>query len=523
MTSSEEPRDPIADLALPQERQGEVQEIVAVPDRVLAAGHLHPGTLFLNFLLGLRSLIPLGLVALLTQSPVFLVMAVGFFLLQMAHALARYLTFKYRLTEEELITTQGILHRQERRIPVNRIQDLSFESTILRRIFGLVVVSVETASGRGSEAKLDSLSRAGGETLRQALHAVRARLYSQGVGTDSAAPTVPAALPEHLLFAVTAGELTLLGLTNNRIGAILVGIAAVFEFADDLGFGVGGVFGSFLEWLGRFSPPMIAVLVAVVLFSVLIAGWAISVVASLVMFHGFSLVLRGDVLQRRYGLLTTRAASLPRRKVQRVLLEQGLLRRLLGLVVVKADSAGSGMNEKEEAKTGRDIIVPLTSVRRGEALVPVLLPGLELWSLSWQRVSPRVVLRIFMKGVVLATVLLGFGLPTIGLPALAALSVLPAAWMIGFLSYQNLAYARVEGHVGMRWGVIGRYRSLVPYRKVQAVVLRAGPIERMLGLATLTVYVAGGSPTVMANLPRDEAEQLERELAVSAEAARFVW
>ena len=128
-----------------------------------------------------------------------------------------------------------------------------------------------------------------------------------------------------------------------------------------------------------------------------------------------------------------------------------------------------------------------------------------------------------MKGVILTALLLGLGIPTIGLPALAALAVLPVAWMIGFLSYQNLAYSRIEGHVAMRWGIIGRYRSLVPYRKVQAVALRAGPIERMLGLATLTVYVAGGSPTVMANLPRDEAEQLERDLANEAAAAKFVW
>ena len=95
--------------------------------------------------------------------------------------------------------------------------------------------------------------------------------------------------------------------------------------------------------------------------------------------------------------------------------------------------------------------------------------------------------------------------------------------LIGFLSFQNLAYARDASHVGMRWGIIGRYRSLVPYRKVQAVVLRAGPIERMLKLATLTVYVAGGSPPVMSNLPRDEAEYLEHQLAVEAAASRFVW
>ena len=511
MTSSE----PLSEGTL---SQAEAPAAVAV----LAAGHLHPGTLFLNFVLGLRSMIPLGVVALLAQSPVFLVIAVGFFLLQMAHGVARYLTFKYRLTEEELVTTQGILHRQERRIPVNRIQDLSFESTILRRMFGLVVVSVETASGRGAEAKLDSLSRLDAARLREALHLVRSRLHGEDI--ELASQTV-AATPEHLLFAATAGELTLLGLTNNRIGAILLAIAALFEFADDFGLGgvVGGAFGNLIEWLGGVSPPMIAVVLAAVLFMVLMAGWAISVVASLVMFHGFCLVLRGDVLQRRYGLLTTRAASLPRRKVQRVLLEQSLLRRLLRLVVVKADSAGSGMNEKEEVKTGRDIIVPLTGLERGEALVPVLLPGLEPWRMNWRRVSPRVVIRIFMKGVLLTAALLGLGLPTIGLASLASLAVLPAAWMIGFLSFQNLAYSRVEGHVGMRWGIIGRYRSLVPYAKVQAVALRAGPIERILGLATLTVYVAGGSPTVMANLPRDEAAELQRDLAVEAAAAKFVW
>ena len=46
MTSSDEPTDPLGGLALPRERQGEEpgeergegQEIVAVPDRVLAAG-----------------------------------------------------------------------------------------------------------------------------------------------------------------------------------------------------------------------------------------------------------------------------------------------------------------------------------------------------------------------------------------------------------------------------------------------------------------------------------------------------
>ena len=99
----------------------------------------------------------------------------------------------------------------------------------------------------------------------------------------------------------------------------------------------------------------------------------------------------------------------------------------------------------------------------------------------------------------------------------------PFAWLVGVLAYQNLAYAEIPGHVAFRWGIVGRYRAYIPLRKVQAVVLRAGPVERVLGLAALTVYVAGGSPTTLNNLPRDEAERVEREVAREAARSQFVW
>ena len=144
MTSSE-PESPRPVEAQPEEPA----------PRLIASGHLHPGMLFLRFLDGIRqSVLPVA-IGLVSGQLWLLVLAGVYFVLALVYALARYLTFEYRLTEEELVTTEGILHRQERRIPVNRIQDLSFESTLVRRIFGLVVVSVETASSQGSEATLD--------------------------------------------------------------------------------------------------------------------------------------------------------------------------------------------------------------------------------------------------------------------------------------------------------------------------------------------------------------------------------
>ncbi|MEM7198877.1 MAG: PH domain-containing protein [Planctomycetota bacterium] len=504
--------------------------------RVIAEGHLHPGMLFLRLLDGLRqAIVPVAFAVIAQQ--LWLLVAVGmYFVLAMGMALARYLTFEYRLTDDELITTEGILHRQERRIRVSRIQDLSFESTIVRRLCGLVVVSVETASSQGAEAVLDSLSRARAEQLREALYRARAERAQaaaagdgSGVAADpeaaAAAALAAARAPEHVLFRASGTDLLLLGLTNNRVGVILATAFAAWELSAEFGVSekLGGAFGQLAARLGQVHFGLLIGLLVAVVFMALLAGWLVAVGTSFLMFHDFHLTVREDVFQRRYGLLTTRAASLPRRKIQRVLIEQSWLRRLLGFGVLRADSAGSGMDPKEETRGARDVVIPMAEMARVEPLVPTLLPGLVPWTVRWSQVSPRVVMRIFLKGCVLAAAVGGGLAASVGWWALLSLLVLPLGWVVGVLSYQNLAYSELDGYLALRWGVIGRYRAFVPLRKVQGVVVRASPIDRLLGLAALTLYVAGGSPSTMANLPAGEARALQERLAREAAASRFVW
>ena len=505
-----------------------------VGPEVLASGHLHPGMLFLRFLDGLRGvLLPIGL-GLITQTWWLAALGGAWFVLTMAYALARYVTFQYVLTTEELVTREGILHRQERRIPVNRIQDLSFESTLIRRFFGLVVVSVETASGTGAEASLDSLGRVRAEQLREALYHVRRSrgvshtAVGEGAGVDSAGLAGAdwvAPEPEFVLLRVSSGELAIRGLTDVRIGAVLMGVYALWEYSGS--FGLGSQFSGLVErgadWLGEFSWPLATAILGGALFVVLLVTMGFSVLGMIMVFHNFALTLRGGVLQRRYGLFTTRASTLPIRKVQRVLLEQNVLRRMLRVAVVRADSAGSGMSESEEAKSGRDLVVPLAALPRAEALLPVLLPEVGQSAPQWCRVSPLLVWRVTLKGVVLAAILMAFLWPGVGSWALFALALIPAGWVVGRLEWHNLAYSVEAGHAALRWGIIGRYRAFVPYRKVQAVTLRAGPLERVLGLAHLTVYVAGGSPTVLTDLAVEDARALREDLVQFAARSPFRW
>lgn len=534
MTSSEPPGgEGLAPIAVPQAADAAPAPVPPAPYvPVLAQGHLHPGILFLRLATALRGTIIPVLVAVFLMEGNFqlgiIVISIFMLVMNMTYALIRFVTFRYWLTTDELVTTEGIFNRQERRIPVNRVQDLSFEQTLVRRFFGLVVVTVETASGEGAEARLDSLGLRPAAQLREAMLYIRARRPVAPVVTEDGELLPPASgvqEPDQVLFRVRAWDLTMRGLTDNRAGAIIIGLFVLAEQADQVGA---------LSWLTNFVDLALksvtsleltsAVLVGLAALSlVVILGWVVSIAAAFLLFHGFTLVRRGEVFQRRYGLLTTRVRSLPKRKIQRVLMEQSLVRRIFRLVIVRADSAGSGRNQKEELKGGLDVVAPMTKLATGRLLVPHLLPGMNPHGLMWNRVSSKVVTRLFAEGCVLAVIAFSVAFPFLGLIALVALMWPIVMLGTGILIYHNLGYSHVTGHFAMRWGVLGRYRAFIPLHKVQAVALRAGPWDRMFGLARLVVYVAGAAPTTLQHLTRADAGRLQHDLALTAAHSKFVW
>jgi putative membrane protein len=484
--------------------------------RVLVDGHIHPATLLLSVLDAIRGSLVLALFALVSQSPWIAGLVVLLFVLSMSYAVVRFITFRYRLTEDELITNEGILHRQERRIPINRVQDLGFEQSILRRVLGLVVVTVETASGENAEAKIDSLGRAQATTLREVLLAQRARM----LGEQAAAKTAPA---EYVLHRASAMELLLRGLTNNRLGVILATLFGVWELLREFGLAELLV-GVTVDRLSGLGPIGLVLALFALLMLALVGGWLVSVATSFLLYYNFTLTQRGAVFQRRYGLLTTHVRALPQRKVQRVLVEQNWLRRMLEVAMVRADSAGAAGDQRQERSAGGpNTVVPLSQPRKIAPLLPLLLPGLDQERPAFVRAPRAVVLRCTIQGALNAIVFGALAWIFFGPWALLALVLIPLGWVEGVLLLGNLAFAVGNEHVVLRWGAIGRYQAFVPLRKVQGVTLSAGPIDRLLGLATLTVWVAGGSPSAMHDLPIGYARHTKEVIARSAAQRRFVW
>lgn len=112
---------------------------------------LHPATLALAIVeLGPRSLQFLPAVAALgfTGNRVWIVPALGASLLvSLLIAWFQWLRFRFRVGDDEIVIESGVLSRQHRTIPFDRIQDVSIEQGLVSRALGIAKVGFETGAG----------------------------------------------------------------------------------------------------------------------------------------------------------------------------------------------------------------------------------------------------------------------------------------------------------------------------------------------------------------------------------------
>jgi putative membrane protein len=483
----------------------------------LVAGRLHPSSVFLKLgrsvvrnlwvfaVILLQGLCGDGGALLHALSWLLTLALVGTVMLAMS--LVEYLTFRYRLTDRFLYIRRGYLRRLERRIPTDRIQDLTAEEGLVRRMFGVVRVAVQTSSTAGAEAKLDSIRPQDLETLRQTLERAQA----------ASSPDVIDSEPPRELCFVSTQELIWLGLTDSRAGLILLiagGAAQQLSDAADL-----EIIRSVIAWAGQLfgalrqqstgSVVVVAVLLALLLWG---AGLSASVVVNVLWFHGFTLTDADGTLRRRYGLLTRMEHALPRRRIQALWIRQSLLRRLFGLAVLKIHSMGTAVDRTAARRSGADVFIPVGNRGQLEALVRRIMPELDHRGLKWHPISRRIVRRYFVRGVVLAVVLMGGLLPTVGLGALAAIGLPLVTAAVGAAIYRTLRWAVRDGMLAVRSGVLGRQLALVPLHRVQCVTVVSNPLERLQNLAKLHVVLGGGATVSIPCLSGVQARELQRRI-----------
>ena len=88
-------------------------------------------------------------------------------------------------------------------------------------------------------------------------------------------------------------------------------------------------------------------------------------------------------------------------------------------------------------------------------------------------------------------------------------------WLAAGMRYRAWRFELTEEWIQARWGVITRHAATIPRNRVQTLTSENGPLDRMLGLTSITVHTAGaGAPNLaIPHLEDSTVEWLRSELA----------
>jgi membrane protein YdbS with pleckstrin-like domain len=132
----------------------------------------------------------------------------------------------------------------------------------------------------------------------------------------------------------------------------------------------------------------------------------------------------------------------------------------------------------------------------------------------------RTLWRVTGAGVVLPTAAVAFWareafelpLPAPALWGLTAVALAAAVGVVPGLRWRRWRYEVREREIDLCRGVVTERRTLVPIERIQHVDTARGPLQRVLGLATVAFHTAAGRNEIP-HLAIAEAERLRRRIA----------
>lgn len=424
----------------------------------------------------------------------------------------------YRITDAAVEVRSGVLFRSHRRAPLERIQSVNLQRSLLARALGLTKIEVVTA-GQGGKVELSYLGHRDAKTVREQILQVsgarrRGGQSSQrgvadvsgpapvgydGFVYDTAGDPVtsraqdfidadidPEALRAHTLVTVPIGRLA---------ASIALGWESVILVLMIVGIVIGG---AVLEAFLIFGViPLIIVMVSI-MFGQLNKGFK------------FTLSRTDDAVRTGSGLTATMTESIPFGRIHAVEARQPLLWRPLGWWKVRITTAGHSVAQGGQNAT-QNVVLPVGREADVLRVIDTLLPG------DGDAEAAFAALRDGLTGPATNYVHAG---------RRSAIVLLWGRRRAGL----RIADAEFEhASLRVRRGVLTRSLSIMPILRAQSVQLRRPMVHRMLGLASIQAHtVLGPVRMEMRGLDLDAARSVFDELTATVlriqggEASRII-
>lgn len=405
--------------------------------------------------------------------------------------------YDFFIEDGDIKITSGVITRNELDIPVRRVQNVDINRNFIHRIFDIAELKIETAGGSTTEASLRYLDLEDAEKLREEIRQLKDRRNETKEESEEDQDL------EGESYELSDRNLALLALTNSAPST-----AALTIILFTVGFG-GLTF--YMQGMMELVAGTVTLIIGVVFLATI--GLLIGGLSTYTKYYDFKVERRNDVIEYEMGMINKQGGTIPKEKIQTLIIEENFLKRYFGYTTLKVETAGTNINDQMDTST---VLIPLDKtenvVEYAENIGKLQYPELE-------NIYPKARTRYFRRYLISALITAipaslliytGFNPVLLLLPLILAI----AAKKAGELQWKNIGYQLGTENIFIMKGFWKRKTYIVPYFRVQNLMKTESIFQRRWDQASITIDTAGSIWTnpVIPDMDTEKASEVRAQL-----------
>ncbi|MCM3631030.1 PH domain-containing protein [Paenibacillus glycanilyticus] len=394
--------------------------------------------------------------------------------------------FSFTVEEDRIVIRKGILFRDEKTIYFGRIHSINLEQPLLQRLLGVTQVKIETPGGnKKAEGVLAALTDKDARQLQKLMLSTvdpQAEAVLQNVeGPKDQGRSLPEVhdIPK---LQLSAGQLLLAAATSLNFGLVAAFIAGVISLADDFISELAPNLYSRLYEESTSVDPSYTV-IAIIAVCGLAFAWLLSLVLYVIKFSGFAADKQEEQISISYGLLEKKVHHFDSRKVQAVIVQEGLLHQWIGFAQIQLQVVSSDKME-------RLMLHPFMPVKSIDSVMACFVP--QFTAAQVQAAAPkRAYFDYVWKGLLITSLLCAVIIYFFHNQGLWSLILLPlaAAWSWSCLSAAGMKLE--NGQLTLRKRNLARITYYMRRPQIVSMTARRTKGQQKRELLSISAHVLG--------------------------------
>lgn len=286
-------------------------------------------------------------------------------------AYLKYYNFTFFLDEdnEEFVIRKGILNKSRIAIPLDKIQQVNINQSLVQRVIGVHALEVDTAGSSKKEVTIKAISHDLATALkRRLLESEKSKTVIDGVNDNE----VTESKEEKVFIEISFISLLKTGVTSNyaRSFALLFAfVITVYQNIED-----------YVDASGYNADPLEEYMNSAVLFrfigfiilAIIVLTLLVNLSRTILKFFNYKITRQQNSLLLSFGLLNTRNTIIRPERVQMVTVRRNYFQKKIDIQDIKIkQTSNSEGNSKEQQKLA--IEIPGCSENEKDALLQFLL------------------------------------------------------------------------------------------------------------------------------------------------------